>query len=78
MRLGSFQLPNDASLSYAEYGTSTGKPVLLLLGGKHLFRGNGGVSLQTAHEGNRSCPPWLWRLRLLRYGLRSRLGPAAD
>ena len=23
MRLGSFQLPNDASLSYAEYGTST-------------------------------------------------------
>ncbi len=26
MRLGSFQLPNDASLSYAEYGTSTGKP----------------------------------------------------
>ena len=32
MRLGSFQLPNDASLSYAEYGTSTGKPVLLLHG----------------------------------------------
>ncbi len=31
-RLGSFQLPNDASLSYAEYGTSTGKPVLLLHG----------------------------------------------
>ena len=32
MRLGSFQLPNNASLSYAEYGTSTGKPVLLLHG----------------------------------------------
>lgn len=32
MRLGSFQLPNGASLSYAEYGTSTGNPVLLFHG----------------------------------------------
>ena len=32
MRLGSFQLPNGASLSYAEYGTSTGRPVLLFHG----------------------------------------------
>ena len=32
MRLGSFQLPNGASLSYAEYGASTGNPVLLFHG----------------------------------------------
>ena len=77
MRLGSFQLPNDASLSYAEYGTSTGKPVLLLHGlvGSICSEGMEG---SLCRLGNRSCPPWLWRLRLLRYGLRSRLGPAAD
>ena len=59
MRLGSFQLPNDASLSYAEYGTSTGKPVLLLHGlvGSICSEGNGGVSLRTAHEGNRLARP---------------------
>ena len=32
MRLGTFQLPNGASLSYAEYGTPEGRPVLLFHG----------------------------------------------
>ena len=32
MRLGSFQLPNGAALSFAEYGMPEGRPLLLLHG----------------------------------------------